>query len=134
MAQVRGQLIQVQASDQLTHGLCTHTGAEDVSKTVFQLAVAVLLQQVHLLQPLQVTPQLLQTVSRITTLQLQLCLSRVNPPLVCKLQSLSLMPTLCLQSLYLMARLLCDIVARGFHHTAPCRQARRRYPRRPPGS
>ena len=59
MAQVPRQFIQVQARNQFAYSLGSHTRAEDAAKAIFQFAVTVLLEQVHFLQPLQVTPQLL---------------------------------------------------------------------------
>ena len=59
MAQVRRQFIQVQVRNQFAYSLGSHTRAEDTAKAFFQFAVTVLLEQVHFLQPLQVTTQLL---------------------------------------------------------------------------
>ena len=55
MAQFSRELAQVNVRDQFAHGFSTHARAEDVrAEGVAQLAIAILLDEVHFLQPLQV--------------------------------------------------------------------------------
>src|SRR5215831_2331398 len=72
MAQVGGQFIHVQASNQLAHRLCAHPCTENTTKGIREIAEAALLQQIHFLQPLQVTPQSLQTLAFADPLCLQM--------------------------------------------------------------
>ena len=63
LAHLLGQRFGLHALQQLLDRLCAHSCTEYGTKSIFQLAVTVLLQQVHLLQPIQVTPLLLQALA-----------------------------------------------------------------------
>src|SRR5690349_5301737 len=89
MAQVIRQLIQVNTRDQLTYSLSTHTSAEDIAKVVFQLTIAILLQQVHLLQTFQISTQLLDALASLVALTLHLGLHIVDLTLEIQIYALS---------------------------------------------
>src|SRR2546425_3932799 len=110
MGQVGGKFAHVQASNQLAHRLCAHSCTENATKGILQFAVAALLQQVHFLQPLQVTPQLLQMLAFADPLRLQLSLYRANLPLVLDAHSLSFVLTLLPYGLDLAARVFSDVI------------------------
>ncbi len=114
LAQPGGQVVQVDVGDQFAHRLGAHAGAEDIAKGFLQLAIAILLEQIHLLETFQVAPELLQSLPRLVALALKLRLRGIDLPLVLQAQTIHFAPVLKLRLFEFAPRLLDDSVAGGF--------------------